>query len=512
MNCKYCNAELVDGKPFCPSCGKSQVEIEEVAAEVTEETVAAEETVIAEETVETAAEEQLPFETAYEQPDETPIKEGVKATPGKIAVAVVAGILVLAILIGLIVGSLGGAIGGDTPTIAPTSGTVAATEPVEIPSDGDPASPLCKESYTVTDEESVKLRDAVVATMGDKQLTNGELQAYYWMEVSLFLNECSGYAEYIGLDLYSYLGFVGLDLYSPLDTQLTDSGEVPMSWQQYFLSNAINNWKTYQSMALEAEAAGYVLPAERQEELDNLPAELEENAKNAGLASVDELVKLNVGPGAKLEDYVKYVETYYKGMSYYTDYCNALDPTDDEIEAYFTENEAYYADNNITKDTKYVDVRHVLLQPEGGETGEDGYPVYTDEAWETCRLKAEEIYNQWQQGDKSEDSFAQLAMENSMDGNASTGGLYEDVYEGQMVEAFENWCFDGSRQVGDHGLVKTPFGYHIMFFCGSRDAWISQAKTDLLDEMAYELVTSVTEKHPATVDYSLVALGEVDIA
>lgn len=487
MNCKYCNAELVEGKPFCPSCGKNQMDEETVTEEMTEKTATAEETPV---TTESADTDEVPAETTEEAPK-------AAKSPAKIATAIVAGILVVALLIGLIIGGMGGTNGGNEPTIAPTAGTVAPTEPVVIPSDGDPASPLCKASYTVSDEESVQLRDVVVATMGDTQLTNGELQAYYWMEVSMFLREYGSYAQ-----------FVGLDLYSPLDAQLTDGGEVPMSWQQYFLESAVTSWKTYQALALEAEANAHELPAERQTELENLPAELEESAKNAGMASVDELVKYNVGPGAKLDDYIKYVETYYRGIAYYADCCDALDPTDEEVDAFFTENETYYAEDNVTRDSRLVDVRHVLLTPEGGETGEDGYPVYTDEAWEACRAKAEEIYNKWQEGDKSEDSFAQLAVENSVDGNASSGGLYENVYEGQMVEAFENWCFDENRQVGDHGLVKTQFGYHIMFFCGSRN----RVETDLINELAYDLIPEIREKHPATVDYSLIALGEVDIA
>ena len=307
MNCKYCNSELVEGKPFCPSCGKVQTD-EEVAVTVTEEATAVEETMesIAQEN--SSEEKPLPFETAYEQPAETEIKEGIKATPGKIALAVVAGIVVLAILIALIVNGLGGTAGAADPTIAPTSGVLEATEevvPVTIPSDGNPESNLCKESYTVTAEEAADARDVVVATMGDKELTNGELQAYYWMEVSLFLQEYGSYAEYIGLDLYT-----------PFDQQVTEMGETPMSWQQYFMDCAIYSWKTYQSMELEAEAADYVLPEERQTELEELPASLEQTATDAGMASVDELVAENIGPGAKLEDYLKYVETYYNGMSY----------------------------------------------------------------------------------------------------------------------------------------------------------------------------------------------------
>ena len=619
MNCKHCNAELAEETSVCPVCGKEQTEVEEIAPEVTEEVV--EETAASEETKQTAAKEEtseepvLPFETAYEQTAEEQIKEGAKATPGKITAAVIAIVLVAAILIAIIAGGIGG--NDTTPTIAPTAGTVAA-EPVEIPSNGDPTSALCKETYTVSDDAAAAARDTVVATMGDKVLTNGELQAYYWMEVSLFLQEYGSYAEYIGLDLYT-----------PFDKQVTEMGEKPMSWQQFFLDSAIYTWKTYQSMELESEAVDFEMPEERRRELEELPEGLINSAAEAGLESVDELVAMNIGHGATLDDYVNYVQTYYQGMSYYYDCYDALNPSDAEVEAFFDENEAEYAASNITKDAKYVDVRHVLLQPEGGERGEDGYPVFTDEAWEACRQKAEEIYNNWQAGDKSEESFAQLAVDNSEDGNATTGGLYENVYKGQMVAEFENWCFDEARQtgdhglvktrygyhimffcdsrpikyvdvrhvllqpeggetsedgypvftdeawetcrqkaekiytqwqagdkseesfaqlamdysedsnastgglyeavtvgqmvkdfenwcfdevrqIGDHGLVKTQFGYHIMFFCGVEDAWFAQAKADMVDDLAMDMIPAMMEKHPATVDYSQMVLGEVN--
>lgn len=65
------------------------------------------------------------------------------------------------------------------------------------------------------------------------------------------------------------------------------------------------------------------------------------------------------------------------------------------------------------------------------------------------------------------EAFADLAAEYSTDtGSASNGGLYENVYIGQMVKPFEDWCFDASRQAGDTGIVQTDYGYHVMFFVG----------------------------------------------
>ena len=38
-----------------------------------------------------------------------------------------------------------------------------------------------------------------------------------------------------------------------------------------------------------------------------------------------------------------------------------------------------------------------------------------------------------------------------------------------MVDAFDEWCYDESRQVGDHALIETDYGYHIMYFSGYSD-------------------------------------------
>ena len=58
---------------------------------------------------------------------------------------------------------------------------------------------------------------------------------------------------------------------------------------------------------------------------------------------------------------------------------------------------------------------------------------------EAAKQKAEEILDEWMSGDATEDSFAALANEKSDDGNGTTGGLYENVYPGQMVSSFNDW-------------------------------------------------------------------------
>ena len=246
MNCKYCNAELDEDISVCPVCGKVQTEVENVASEMAEE--AAVET----DAVEVPAEEvEVPAEEVeVPEAEEEELKPG-KSKSARVATSVVAIVLLLAILIGLFVGTMGGAKNAQPSETMPAAETA---EPVQIPSDGDPASAMCKATYTVSDADAAAARETVVATMGDKVLTNGELQAYYWMEVSLFLQEYGSYANYIGLDLNT-----------PFDQQVTEMGEKAMSWQQFFLDSAIYTWKTYQSMELESEAVGFEMPAERRE-------------------------------------------------------------------------------------------------------------------------------------------------------------------------------------------------------------------------------------------------------
>lgn len=130
-------------------------------------------------------------------------------------------------------------------------------------------------------------------------------------------------------------------------------------------------------------------------------------------------------------------------------------------------------DNN---DYETVNVRHILVQV--GATGEDGSS--TDADWDAALASIEEIEALWSESEMTEDAFATLAGEHTQDpGSSSTGGLYENVYKGQMVTEFEDWCFDPARQIGDTGIVKTDYGYHFMYFSGHGDLyWKTLADAD----------------------------------
>lgn len=145
-----------------------------------------------------------------------------------------------------------------------------------------------------------------------------------------------------------------------------------------------------------------------------------------------------------------------------------------------------------------VDVRHVLIQPETTtlSSEDEGYQADVDAKRADAKAKAEELYAQWQAGEATEDSFAQLARDNSSDGNAAEGGIYTEVYQGQMVPTFNDWCFDASRKPGDSGIVETDYGYHIMYFVGQNEPyWKIQVRDSLTNADMDEWYKTFTENH-----------------
>lgn len=121
--------------------------------------------------------------------------------------------------------------------------------------------------------------------------------------------------------------------------------------------------------------------------------------------------------------------------------------------------------------TQLVNVRHILVPFEGGTTDSaTGVTTYTDEEKAAAQTKAQELLDTFLAGEATEDAFATLANENSTDtGSNTNGGLYENVYPGQMVTNFNDWCFDTSRIAGDTGIVESTYGYHVMYFSSYSD-------------------------------------------
>lgn len=157
--------------------------------------------------------------------------------------------------------------------------------------------------------------------------------------------------------------------------------------------------------------------------------------------------------------------------------------------------------NRYLDETKTVDVRHILIPLEEAETNEDmteeEIAAAETEVKEAALAKAESIFDEWQEGEATEESFAVLAEANSTDtGSNTNGGLYEAVSEGQMVDAFNDWIFDEIRQPGDTDIIETDYGYHIMYYVADNAAaWHVSVENTILSEKMQTYLDGLVEAY-----------------
>ncbi len=148
----------------------------------------------------------------------------------------------------------------------------------------------------------------------------------------------------------------------------------------------------------------------------------------------------------------------------------------------------YYVTEPATQETyKTKNVRHILIGVTDDDTAD--------------KKRADTLLKEWRNGERTEESFALLATENTDDsGSVSTGGLYENVEKNQMVTEFNDWIFAAKRKVGDSEVVKSDYGYHIMYFVGDGVvAWKAPVISQMKEEDYNEKLSELEEKYSVTV-------------
>ncbi len=343
---------------------------------------------------------------------------------------------------------------------------------------------------------------AVVAIndIGDACMNNGELQIYFWIEFYNFMNQYSYYASAMGLDSSVPLG----EQASMMENY---------TWEQYFLESAAKFCKENYALAQAAYENGYVISEEDEANLmdmDDPNGNFAAEATEQGYESIDAYLQANFGKGVGVADYQSYLRTYYAAYYYYTEMQTETEASfsAEDVEKHFDENAETFAEQGLTEKVNNVSVRHLLISVEG-DTDENG--EYSEEAWAAAETAINEIYADWQTN-PTEDYFIELAEANSTDpGSNTNGGLYEDVYPGQMVTEFNDWCFAADRAYGDHGIVKTPYGFHIMFFVGESDSsrWYDTALQDLVAVRMNEILDELVEKYPLKFDFTKVRIYDI---
>lgn len=498
MKCKLCGAQMDADMTVCPLCGAKADPIEGV--EETPETVSA--PVMPEPPAEPAADvpetvDEIPVEEEgpYGDPmeDDEKTADNSRGNGKKLALLIAVVVVVAAALVYAVISIVGGS--GSTKDPAEGEDPLAMNH---VDAEGNfVVHTYTKDNEEITEEEM----NTVVATCGDYELTNAQLSFYYWQQ---YYNIMSTYGSMFGIDSST-----------PLSEQMFDE---TTSWEDMFLQSAMSTFWQTAAVNQAAAKAGYQLDESTNEYLDSLADSMAEEAEANGYESQDAYVQSAYGPYVTMDDYLEFGRQMMTASGYVNELYNGIEYTEDDIIAYFDEHQEDYTSQGYSKDDpNMVNVRHILIEPvadEGAETDESGNPVLTDQNWADAKAKAEEIYDMWLSGEATEDSFAELAGEYSSDpGSATNGGLYEEVYPGQMVASFNDWCFDESRQVGDSGIVETDYGYHIMYFSGTCEHpyWYVVAEQDYVGGRQQEILQGIIDELPVQVDYDKVVLTSTEM-
>ncbi len=241
-------------------------------------------------------------------------------------------------------------------------------------------------------------------------------------------------------------------------------------------------WRSFDGSVEEAtDEEGNTVEATEEMEAAALAAAL--SAAEAELAIVTGDLDAVIGN----EDYTEATGTLSNTSSFYYDWLvDAERKSGDATVLEGTNGTSYYVvvfGDRYRNETPTIDLRRIQFQAEIAEDAE----APTDEAYAAAQQQAQALLDQWKAGEATEASFAALVADNSDDTSTlTTGGLYENVYQGRMFDAFDEWIFDESRQSGDVGLVQyedatsSDRGTHLIYFIGQDEpVWKTNARAAL---------------------------------
>ncbi len=134
-----------------------------------------------------------------------------------------------------------------------------------------------------------------------------------------------------------------------------------------------------------------------------------------------------------------------------------------------------------------VSFRHIKIAVQA----EDAENV-TDAEKKEAKKTADSVYKEWKAGDKTEETFSDLANKESSDSETNTiGGLVKNyrISSGGYNDEFNTWIFSADRKKGDTKVIKADDdGYEIVYFVSNNKDDIDQYDT-IRTKMASDKVT-----------------------
>lgn len=260
----------------------------------------------------------------------------------------------------------------------------------------------------------------------------------------------------------TYLSYFGINLSGDLSQMMYSD---TLTWEDFFQKTAVSNIQTIKSLKQEAEAAGfsYDVDAEYETYLQNL----KDAAAQQGV-SVNTFIKNTYGSYATADRLEACVRDSIYASAYLNQYVDGIDPSDDEINAYYEENKQLYdsVDYRViqvdaqlpTEPTELADPQPEESGEASAENGESGTEPAEDaeeEEYEPSEAEIEAAMKEArEQAEEEEKNIAQNA-------ELTEGGNFSSINF-----QYENWLLDEARVANETTIVEdtTNHCYYVVQF------------------------------------------------
>lgn len=262
--------------------------------------------------------------------------------------------------------------------------------------------------------------DSYVAQVGSLKITQDEYTYFLW-DIRSQLEANAGLQD------------------DKLRKEFWESKDGNQTKEEYAKELALEKAREYKILFDKAKAAGCTLDKKEITEINN---GIDNNLRNLGTGkkaekAYEELYGLSVEKMKSISKDLRIAGNFYNSE------LTKIQVSEEEIKKHYDENlQSYQA----------VTVKHVLFLT----VDENSNEALPQGKQEEAKKNAEDILDRVKAGE----DIGSLVKQYSQDtASKDTGGEYTFI-RGQMMKEFEDWSF--SAKVGDVGLVKTQYGYHVI--------------------------------------------------
>ena len=162
------------------------------------------------------------------------------------------------------------------------------------------------------------------------KLSNTEFSYYYWSEY--FYSEETLKEQ--------------VDLTKPLDEQMYSE---TATWQDHLTDRILSQVEETMCLVFAAEEAGFELPAEYEETLDDVMVNFIDSAMGQGFKDTSAYLKSLYGKGADEESFRAYLHDTHMASAYAEELYQTSAPTEEEALAYMEKNPAAYEEGGLAQ-------------------------------------------------------------------------------------------------------------------------------------------------------------------